>query len=205
MDNFKELISNSGENVSRETIDQLVSFFGLIQKWNKKINLISKNTTERELANDHFLDCIQLQEIISGKECSILDVGSGGGFPGIVLSILGYKGCEMIEIITKKTIFLKSALHELGLANKVHNMDVQKHSGDYDIIISRAVCSMEQMVEMTHHLSNPSTKYIFLKSKSQRVEIEELSQNWKFELQEIQNKYKTEGTVYILSNLSRDA
>ncbi len=197
MDNFF-----SFQNVSRETSLNLEKYLELILKWNTKINLVSKKSNRELLLNEHLLDCLQLQSYINNKNSTIIDVGSGAGFPGMVLAILGYTKCKMVEIITKKCTFLKTVILELNLPNTVINNDIKKVFEKPEYIVSRAVTSVGDLINLCTHMISKETTIILLKSKKQKDELKEVSKNWNYELQEFQNIYKTEGVILVIKNLS---
>ena len=191
-------------DVSRETLSKLSSYLTLLQKWNEKINLVSKKLDFNTLVTDHLLDCLQLSEYIENKKAKIIDIGSGAGLPGMVLAILGFENCIMMEINTKKSAFLKTALLELGLKNIVLNNDIKKvQQENVEYIVSRAVASTDLLLDLSEHLITPSTNVILLKSKMQKKEFEEVDKKWNYELQEYQNLYKTEGEILVIKNLTQ--
>jgi 16S rRNA (guanine527-N7)-methyltransferase len=91
-------------NVPREILDALEKYQSLTLKWNKTINLISCNT-ECDFWVRHILDSLQLMKYINDQNVHLIDVGSGGGFPGIVLSIAGIKNVTLVESDIRKSIF----------------------------------------------------------------------------------------------------
>ena len=191
-------------DVSRETLSKLSSYLTLLQKWNEKINLVSKKLDFNTLVTDHLLDCFQLSKYIENKKAKIIDIGSGAGLPGMVLAILGFENCIMMEINTKKSAFLKTALLELGLKNIVLNNDIKKvQQENVEYIVSRAVASTDLLLDLSEHLITPSTNVILLKSKMQKKEFEEVDKKWNYELQEYQNLYKTEGEILVIKNLTQ--
>jgi 16S rRNA (guanine(527)-N(7))-methyltransferase RsmG len=191
-------------DVSRETLSKLSSYLTLLQKWNEKINLVSKKLDFNTLVTDHLLDCLQLSEYIENKKAKIIDIGSGAGLPGMVLAILGFENCIMVEINTKKSAFLKTVLLELGLKNIVLNNDIKKvQQENVEYIVSRAVASTDLLLDLSEHLITPSTNVILLKSKMQKKEFEEVDKKWNYELQEYQNLYKTEGEILVIKNLTQ--
>ena len=95
-------------NVSREVNHALLNYQNLLLKWNKAINLISRNS-EKDIWERHILDSLQLLKYIDFSDI-IIDIGSGGGFPGIVLSICGVKNTVVIESDKKKSVFLQESL-----------------------------------------------------------------------------------------------
>lgn len=189
-------------DVSRETLFKLERYLELILKWNSKINLVSKKSNRDSLLNEHLLDCLQLEAYIENKNSTIIDVGSGAGFPGMVLAILGYRKCKMVEIISKKCTFLRTAILELQLPNTVINNDIKKVFEKPEYIVSRAVTSAVDLINLCTHMISKETTIILLKSKKQKEELKEVSKKWNYELQEYQNIYKTEGAILVIKNLS---
>src|SRR5262249_24184315 len=92
--------------VSRETVTRLEAYAGLLRRWSGRINLVGRNTLG-DLWRRHFLDAAQLRPLISEKARSLVDLGSGAGFPGLVLAILGVPGVELIESDKRKAVFLR--------------------------------------------------------------------------------------------------
>ena len=93
-------------DVSRETLELFVSYGELLLKWQSKINLVSDKTLD-DMWRRHFLDSAQLFGLLPGNNPSILDVGSGAGFPGLVLVLMGARNVTLIESDTKKCMFLR--------------------------------------------------------------------------------------------------
>ena len=108
-------------DVSRETLQKMKDFLQILLEWNQKINLVSKNA-EKELETRHLLDSLQLIDYIRDDAKLLVDIGSGSGFPGIVLAIASQEKFPMLKIvliesITKKTLYLKDVCKRLNLLN----------------------------------------------------------------------------------------
>ena len=101
-------------------IKKIEFFIQKIINHNQHTNLISKSTIEN-IWDRHVLDCLQLSEYINEKKSKILDLGTGAGLPGVVLSILGYDNVLMIESVKKKTNFVKNIILDLSLTAKIQN------------------------------------------------------------------------------------
>lgn len=123
-----EICSQNYKNVSRETFLNLEKYFQLILKWNKSINLISRSE-EHDIWPRHILDSLAIMKYISHDD-KIIDIGSGGGFPGIVIGVLG-NNILLIEIVAKKCAFLNQMKTSLSLNNlNVLNYDLNKVTND---------------------------------------------------------------------------
>lgn len=127
-------------NVPREILDALKKYQSLTLKWNKTINLVSCNT-EREFWVRHILDSLQLMKYINNQNIHLIDVGSGGGFPGIVLSIAGIKNVTLVESDVRKSIFLLQASKISTNKVNVVNQRIENVKLDCDILLLEPVLS----------------------------------------------------------------
>ncbi|WEJ62625.1 16S rRNA (guanine(527)-N(7))-methyltransferase RsmG [Thiomicrorhabdus lithotrophica] len=136
-----------------EQIEKLMAYLTLLQKWNKVYNLTAIRDPE-EMLIKHLLDSLAVVPHI--KENRIIDVGTGGGVPGIPLAIcFPEKQVDLLDSNSKKTRFLIQAKAELGLVNtQVIHSRVEEYKPEplYDAVISRAFASVQDMLEWTHHL-----------------------------------------------------
>ncbi|WHQ46525.1 MAG: 16S rRNA (guanine(527)-N(7))-methyltransferase RsmG [Candidatus Midichloria sp.] len=185
-----DIFESINKNVSRETFSALQEFVKILMRWNKKINLMSKRVNEIEIWKDHILDSILISSYIKKKDKLLMDVGSGAGFPGIILSIIGHTNCMLVEMNSKKSAFLNIVITELGLRAKVENTDVKLLQGYNPFYItSRAVAPIFQIIKMTERCTTLETEFIFHIGKKDVVqEIKLLGKS--FKLQEWQNPYK---------------
>ncbi|WP_052646535.1 16S rRNA (guanine(527)-N(7))-methyltransferase RsmG [endosymbiont of Acanthamoeba sp. UWC8] len=196
-----ELMEENFPNVPRETILQLNTYLNLVEKWNTKINLVSKNCPREELVTRHLLDSLQLIEYIDSPNALVTDLGSGGGFPGLVLAIAG-NNCNLVEINTKKTIFLKEVVLKLNLKSKVLNQDFKTLTGyKSDYIVSRAVSNINYLLNASKAIVSEKTVCLFLKSKNQIKEIKELENSWSFDLAIHENKFDNDGVIIEIKKL----
>jgi len=196
----------SKQNVPRGTFDitpnveqKFAEYLDLIKKWNRKINLSSRSQDIESVFDESATEVLVISGNMKGKK--ILDVGSGGGFPGMFLGILGHE-ISLLEINTKKCVFLQEVVNKLRLGNvKIINADVKKHQGNYDVIISKAVTSVSNLVEMTAHLISANTEIYLPKSVDQLSELDELEKRWSFELRKEEIKDINRDVILILSSL----
>ncbi len=161
-------------------ISQLVQYVGLLGKWNKIYNLTAIRDTEQMLTH-HLLDSLTVIPWVSGCK-HLLDVGSGGGLPGLIIAIV----CpdiqvEMIDIVSKKTAFIRQAAIEMGLQNvTVHTGRVEELSTEksFDGITSRAFSSIPDFVALTSHLLSEKGRYYAMKGLIPEDEISNLDRQW---------------------------
>ena len=185
-------------HVSRETIEKIESFKCLYEKWGKSINLSSSYDMTNFL-DRHILDSIQLSNLISMEE-DCLDIGSGGGFPGIVLSILGQK-MTLCEINSKKISFLEESRRRLGLNFKIINESAYKISTPYSFVVSRAFSSLTNLLEIQKNVSRETTVGVFPKGKSYEIEIEEAKKKWNFDIKLLDSAVHEMSKIIIVSNV----
>lgn len=153
-------------------------YIALLLKWNNSINLISKNITIEELWSRHIYDCLNLLEFIKTTD-KIIDVGSGGGFPGIVLALCGVKDITLIESDIRKAAFLLQASNLCGnkvtiLNDRVENLDLE-----CDVLTSRAFAPLSNILDLCSNIK-VRKKCLFLKGKKAMLEIDKASELWSF-------------------------
>lgn len=194
-------------NVSRETFEKISAFVALLTEWNNKMNLVSKNAIA-EIWPRHVLDSMQLINYIPQNIKTLVDIGSGSGFPGIVLAILLQEfqpqaKVILVESIAKKTVYLKDVCDKLGLNNvEVLNSRVENAVfKNVSVITARAVAALDILCGYASKIGNPETEVLLLKGKTYRQEDIEAQKKWRYTLEVYPNKYSTDGVVLKLSNL----
>ena len=139
------------------------------------MNLIGKSTITN-LDERHLLDCIQIVKYLPHHEKSLIDVGTGAGLPGIILSITGFKNLHLVETSPKKSTFLENCKLRLGLNYVVHNKSISEISNlNIDYVTARAFASIEKIIFMTKKIINKQTKFILLKGKTYLTELETIN------------------------------
>ena len=173
----EKLIKFCDENFDYPKIilDKLFEYKKILIKENEKMNLIGKSTIE-DLDERHFLDCIQIVQYLPNHEKSLIDIGSGAGLPGIILSIIGFKNLHLVEKSPKKSLFLENCKLQLGLNYHVHNKSITEISDlNIDCITARAFASIEKIISMTKNIINKKTKFILLKGRSYLTELKTIN------------------------------
>ena len=162
-----------------ETI-ALNQFILELKKINSSINLVGKSTLLNSW-DRHICDSLQIMSLIKNKNSTILDMGTGAGLPGIVLSILGYKNITMVDSRKKKTEFVKQIIEKLGLKAKIINSRLEDMQlPPFQYITSRALASLDKLLNYSLFFSNYKTRLIFLKGKNVYTEIFEAKKNFFF-------------------------
>ena len=168
-------------DVTPEQQTKLMGYLQLMHKWNAVYNLTSLRDPQ-QMVTHHLLDSLAAVPAFAGAR-NVLDVGAGGGLPGIVLAITRPDmKVSMIDTVHKKTAFLTQVKAELGLANvSVHTMKVQdlEVNEKFDVITSRAFADLSDFVNWSGHLLAEGGKFIALKGVAPSDERERLPQDWK--------------------------
>jgi len=168
-------------DLSTERQEKLLDYLALMNKWNSVYNLTSLRDP-MQMVTHHLLDSLAAVPAFVGAR-NVLDVGAGGGLPGIVLAISRPDmKVSMIDTVHKKTAFLKQVKAELELANvTVYTMKVQELevSDKFDVITSRAFADLSDFLEWSGHLLAQGGKFIALKGTAPAEEQERVPAEWK--------------------------
>ena len=196
-------------NVSRETFEKLCEFSDILTEWNQKMNLVSKNSLP-DIWTRHILDSLQLIEYLPQNISSLVDIGSGAGFPGVILAVV-LKQTQpeakvyLVESITKKTVYLKDVCARLGLNNvEVVNKRIENTVfKGVDVVTARAVASLDVLFSYSNLICNESTNILFLKGRTFALEEAEAQKKWVYKAKIYPNKYSEDGVVMNISRLRK--
>ncbi len=176
-------VASMGLPISNDQIDKMISYLALLSKWNSVYNLTAVRDP-REMVKQHLLDSLSAAHAFTSAK-NVLDVGAGGGLPGMILAIT-FPGVRisMIDTVSKKTAFLTQAKAELGLANvTVHTgrVEVLEVAQKFDIITSRAFSELNNFVNWSGHLLADGGRFIAMKGVAPDEEIGRLPAGWEVE------------------------
>ncbi|SHO81341.1 rRNA small subunit 7-methylguanosine (m7G) methyltransferase GidB [hydrothermal vent metagenome] len=177
---LKQLLEKEGLSLSNKKIEKLEYFANILMEWNKIHNLTGAKSVADIYKN--IIDSIYPMSFIDTPK-KVLDVGSGAGFPAIPLAIL-FDESEFVlcEPLRKRVSFLKYVSLELENirveASRVEDLENNK----FDLIVSRAVTNTEMLVNITNHLSNSATKYLFYKGERVFDEINQLDSSLNYDI-----------------------
>jgi 16S rRNA (guanine527-N7)-methyltransferase len=199
-----------GQIVSRETYDKLRDYESLIQKWNPSINLVAKSTLS-DIWERHIVDSAQVYYAASaGLSGNFTDIGSGGGLPAIVIALLA-QGADkqfqmtMIESDKRKSVFLRTAIRELGLNNtnvlneRIENVQIPVSK----FISARALAPLTELFGFAEKLSDDKTTFLFQKGKNWLSEIEIAQNHWSFDYEAIKSETDSNAVILKIRGLSR--
>jgi len=187
--------------VPHEILEKLEIFQRLVKKWNKAINLVSDNSIHN-FWQRHVLDSLQLIQYIGDKEIHLVDIGSGSGFPGIVLSIAGLAKVSLIEADLRKCIFLEKAAKISNNNIQIINQRIEKVEIDCSILTCRAFSKLNTIFNCTKNIL-VQEKFLLLKGKNYLAEIVEAKEKWLFDYLIHQSITFKEGKVLEVSNLTK--
>jgi len=176
-----------GRDVSRETVESLSFLASKVRKWNSKINLVSKSSAA-DLMVRHIADSLQLVDLVSPNCEHWVDLGSGGGFPGLVIAIFsresGYpQRLTLVESDVRKGVFLREMVRELNLPVEVLNSRIEGLQPlKADVVSARALAPLVQLCDFAYSHMLKDGIAIFPKGASYPDEIAEAQRRWRFQL-----------------------
>ena len=191
-------------DVSRETMEKVEIYANLLEKWQRKINLVS-STTLPDLWRRHFYDSFQLKALFESPKSNnlrILDIGSGAGFPGLLLSMLGVGEFHMVESNGKKCAFMRQVIRETGCNAIVYNERVEMMKPfQVDYIISRACAPLDKLLDLGRNFMGEDTVCLFLKGEIVDQEIGDARANWVFEEEKFTSVSAESGVILKVSHI----
>ena len=189
----------------------------MLLDFNKNINIIGKSTS-KNIWKRHFADSAKLYFILennikkkANKTHKICDVGSGAGFPGLILDIINQErkldiSLTLIESNQKKCNFLHSAIKALSLNSFIVNDRAENVSDKYDFIIARAVAPLPKFFEYCKIISKKHSTFILPKGRTWEGELNQLKKKWNYKVNIVRNNKiidKSGGVTLILSNVTK--
>ncbi len=197
----------SGVLVSRETLERLRDFEELFKHWNKSINLAAPSTLA-DFWKRHVLDSIQIWRYRQGAK-NWLDLGSGGGLPGVIIGILAVGEdlhVTLVESNNKKAAFLRTCVSRYGLpvdvlTKRIENVDTKN---TVDVISARALADLNMLLTMSSRCLGPGAgRALYHKGRDYAAEIVEARDRWAFDLIEHQSVVDPMSRILEISNVKR--
>jgi len=202
---FRTELQGLGFDVSRETISALETYAVLLRKWQKAINLVSAATLD-DVWNRHFLDSAQLVPLLPESDGHITDLGSGAGFPGLVLAILTGRSTNLVESDGRKAAFLGEVARATGCAGRV-----QIHAARVEalkpwvspIVTARALADLTQLLDWASPFLSTASVCIFPKGAKAEDELTAALRVWKMTVERVRSVTDPTGLILRLSHLER--
>jgi len=195
--------------VSRETQDLLQVFVDLVLRYSAQQNLISRSTLPH-IWTRHVADSLQLLAL-APEARTWIDLGSGGGFPGLVLAcaLAGRAGAKvhLVESTGKKAAFLRDAVSHIGVPAQVHNVRIEDFVKNFketaDVVTARALAPLDKLLTLAEPLLKSPTRGLFLKGQDVEAELTQASKYWNIEAELVPSKTNPQSRVVIVDGLRR--
>ncbi|KIC36292.1 16S rRNA (guanine(527)-N(7))-methyltransferase RsmG [Leisingera sp. ANG-M7] len=194
-------------NVSRETMQRLEIFDTVIRKWNPKINLVSRSSLDL-LWTRHIADSVQVFRCVE-TPCHWVDIGSGGGFPGLVVAILAADEAPqmritLIESDQRKSAFLRTAARECGasltvISDRIEQVDPQKAN----VLSARALASLDDLLGFAERHLTVDGIAVFPKGENWKKEVDKARQRWRFEMETAKSLTEPEAVILKIRGVER--
>jgi len=180
---------------------RLETYLRLLERWQKSINLVGG----RSLADSwrrHFLDSAQLLPLLPKGTQSLVDLGSGAGFPGLVLGILGVPQVYLVESDSRKCAFLREAARETGVSVEIHTARIENLTPwPVDVVVSRALAPLSRLLLLAHPFLDLGAEGLFLKGKAAFEELTEAEKSWKMAVETISSESDPDGVILRLGDV----
>jgi 16S rRNA (guanine527-N7)-methyltransferase len=190
--------------VSRETLVRLDAYAALLAQWNERINLVGRDTL-RDIWRRHFLDAAQLFPYLPPSTRSLIDLGSGAGFPGLVLAILGVSGVELVESDARKCAFLREAARIADAPVTIHHARIEAvASHEVDVVTARACAPLDRLLFMAQRFIAPYTICLFLKGERAGEELTAARRGWTMRAACHPSRADPRGVILKLEQITRE-
>lgn len=203
-------------NVSRETVAKLVTYADLLKHWQKTINLVAPGTLDA-VWHRHMSDSAQLLALAPPGAKTWLDLGSGAGFPGLVLAILlserpGVR-VTLVESDTRKAAFLREVARQVGLGPsgaapvvdichaRIELASTQGRVGPVDVVTARALAPLPKLLGLCQPFCGPQTVALLLKGREAEREVDEARASWRFESQLVPSLTDADARIAVITKL----
>jgi 16S rRNA (guanine527-N7)-methyltransferase len=200
----RSLASELGDSFLKEDVRvRLEGFAELLLRWNATLNLVgpSEPTT---VWSRHIADSLQLEKLFPPGLTRAVDLGTGGGFPGLVLAIATGVPFDLIEADRRKAAFLRTAVIESGASATVHNCRVEEAAVmPASLVTARALAPLQRLLPLASHLLAPGGICLFLKGAKAEEELREASKSWTMTVDKFQSATDSDGVVLRVSELQR--
>jgi 16S rRNA (guanine527-N7)-methyltransferase len=199
-------------NVSRETLERLATYEALLRQWQKAVNLVAASTLDA-VWHRHFADSAQIVRLAPQQARSWVDLGSGAGFPGLVVAILlagSPSGMAthvtLIESDQRKCAFLREVARKTGvtveiLSTRIELAATQAKLDSPEVVSARALAPLDRLLGLAAPLFTPATVGVFLKGREAAAEIETAAKAWTFAVEMVPSITEATGRVVVIRDL----
>jgi len=189
--------------VSRETLARLQAYADILTDWNSRHNLVSRASLP-DLWRRHFWDSAQLAPLLPQATSTLADLGSGAGFPGLVLAAMRPDiAVTLHEATAKKCAFLEAAAARMGIAVTIRNGRIEDlPSQPFDVVTARALALLPALLGHAHKFLGPNSVCMFLKGQNVGAELTEAHKYWNMKASEIPSATDPSGAIVMVRELA---
>ncbi|WP_428378221.1 16S rRNA (guanine(527)-N(7))-methyltransferase RsmG [Lichenicoccus sp.] len=192
------------EDVSEAVIARLTVFADLLTRWNSRINLVAPSDLD-QLWDRHIADCVQLFGLIARHE-AVTDLGSGAGFPGLIMAICGCDGVTLVEADGRKCSFLREAARASGVHVTIVNSRIEDaRLPAADVVTARALAPLPRLLDWAQPLLTGGGRCLFLKGRKAEEELTAVRSRWHMMVARTQSRTDPDGVILSLSQIRRVA
>ena len=171
--------------VDAAVADRIAKFAANLEKWQRAINLIGPKTLP-DLWQRHVLDSLQLVPLIPAEAKTIVDIGSGAGFPGLILGLIGRWRVDLIESDSRKAVFLRDSARLCGVGATVHTQRIEAVTGlSADVVMARALAPVEDLLILSQGFRHSRTVLLFPKGRNAEAELTQAEKTWTLRVDKI--------------------
>jgi 16S rRNA (guanine527-N7)-methyltransferase len=200
----------SAFEVSRETVERLAIYERLLRQWQKAVNLVAPSTLS-DVWHRHIADTAQVADLVPPSAKSLLDLGSGGGFPGLVLAIMLSERHSirtvLVESDARKAAFLRDVARGTGtlveiLSTRIENEETQLRVGTVDVVTARALAPLSRLLTLAAPFFTAPTVGLFLKGRDVHGEITAARGVWQFDVELVPSRTDANGRVAVVRSIA---
>jgi len=198
--NVEDFATRTG--VSRETLARLKAYADILVDWNARHNLVAKSTLP-DLWRRHFWDSAQLAPLIPETARTVADLGSGAGFPGLVLAALRPDlAVTLHEATTKKCAFLQAAADRMGLQVTIQNARLEDlRPQSFDVVTARALAPLPQLLSYAQNFVGLNGVCLFLKGQNVGAELTEAHKYWNIKASQVPSQTDPSAAIVVVREL----
>lgn len=182
--------------------ERLAKFAAHVEKWQKAINLVGAKTLP-QIWERHLLDSLQLVPLIPASANLLVDIGSGAGFPGLVLALFDRWDVHLVESDLRKSVFLRDSARLCGVPVTVHATRIESLDGPKaDVITARALAPVADLLALTRELRRADTVLLFPKGRGAEAELTDAQKSWTLAVDRIPSITQADAVVLKIGEVS---
>lgn len=189
-----------------ELMEALQIYVDVLEKWQRRINLVSAATLA-DVWRRHVMDSSQLYDLIPAAAKTLIDLGSGAGFPGMVLALFSktYEGPEvhLVEADSRKCAFLSEVNRQTQAGAIIHSRRIESlYDRQADVITARALAPLPKLLTLAHRFDGGDATYLFLKGEKAADELTEAQKEWTMQISQTPSRSHLAGTILTLKGVT---